>query len=111
MTVALFVEAVDTIRALGWALVVWIVLLAAVAGVALYAVVVAVACACRAVWRGAAAVWARMPFPAPRRCDRRPQTRSGPLGATRAVSGPPAAVQSRATHPAPSWAQPDKEAA
>lgn len=48
MTVALFVEAVDTIRALGWALAVWIVLLAVVAGVVLYAVVVTVAWPCNA---------------------------------------------------------------
>ena len=31
-TAALFVEAIDTIRTLGWALAVWIVLMAVVAG-------------------------------------------------------------------------------
>ncbi|NUS13454.1 MAG: hypothetical protein HOY69_18970 [Streptomyces sp.] len=92
MTVALFVEAVDTIRALGWALVVWIVLLAAVASLALWTVVVAVACACRAVWRGVTAA----------------------IAAVQRLSAPellPEAHEPPHARTAPSWAQPDEEAA
>lgn len=51
-------EAIDTLFTLGWALLVWIVLLAAVASLALWTVIVTVACACRAVWRGVAAALA-----------------------------------------------------
>ena len=92
MTVALFVEAVDTIRALGWALVVWIVLLAVVAGAALYAVVVGVACACRAVWRGVAAALAAVQRPAGPELLPEPHE-------------PPHA------HTAPSWARTEQDAA
>ena len=95
MTVAVFVEAVDTIRALGWALVVWIVLLAVVAGVALYAVVVTVACACRAVWRGVAAALAAVQHPSAPELPRIP----------------PVTPQRRTEPHAPSWARTDKEAA
>jgi len=92
VTVALFVEAVDTIRALGWALVAWIVLLAVVAGVALYAIVVTVACACRAVWRGVTAA----------------------LAAVQRLSAPellPEPHEPPHAHTAPSWARTDKDAA
>lgn len=75
-------EAIDTVRTLGWALFVWIVLLAVVAGVALYAVVVAVACACRAVWRGVAACVAAVQrlnaLPEPQPAPEAPQPRPAP---------------------------------
>lgn len=92
MTVALLIEAVDTIRTLGWALVVWIVLLAAVASLALYAVAATVACACRAVWRGVTAALAavqRLSTPEP----------------------PPGPHEPPHAHTAPSWARTDKDAA
>lgn len=49
-------EAVDAAVSVGWALLVWVPLLAAFATAALYAVVVAVACAVLAVRRGVVAV-------------------------------------------------------
>jgi hypothetical protein len=48
-------EAVDTVLTLGWAFLVWIVLLAATVTLALWTVLVTVAWACRALWRGVAA--------------------------------------------------------
>lgn len=92
MTVALVVEAVATIRTLGWVLVVWIVLLAAVAGAALYTVVVTVACACRAVWRGVAAALAAVQRPST------PELLPEPHELPHA-------------HTVPSWARTDEEAA
>jgi hypothetical protein len=50
-------EAVDTALTLGWALAVWIVLLAAVGTLAGWTVVVTVAWACRALWRACTAAW------------------------------------------------------
>lgn len=49
-------EAVDAAVSVGWALLVWVLLLAAVATCALYALVVAVVCAVLAVRRGVVAV-------------------------------------------------------
>lgn len=49
-------EAVDAAIAVGWALLVWIVLLAVAATCALYTLVVAVVCAVLAVRRGVVAV-------------------------------------------------------
>jgi hypothetical protein len=49
-------EAIDTVLALGWALAVWIVLLAFTVTVALYAAVTLTLVAARALWR--AGVWA-----------------------------------------------------
>ena len=48
-------EAVDAAISLGWALAIWVLLLAAVATAALYAVVVTTVLACMAVTRGVAA--------------------------------------------------------
>lgn len=48
-------EAVDAAVTLGWALLVWVLLLAATATAALYAVVVTAVIACMAVTRGIAA--------------------------------------------------------
>lgn len=88
-------EAIDTAFTLGWALAVWIVLLAAVASLAVWTVVVTVACVCRAVWRGAAAALAlaqRSVVP------ELPRT-------------PPVAPQARTEPHAPTWARTDKDAA
>jgi hypothetical protein len=49
-------EAVDTVLTLGAAFVVWIVLLAATATLALWTVLVTVVWACRGLWRGVTAV-------------------------------------------------------
>lgn len=88
-------EAIDTLFTLGWALAVWLVLLATVATVVLYTLAVTAAWACRAVRRGVAAVVALAqhietpaPLPAPHK--------------------PPHARLARTR---PTWAQPDKEAA
>jgi len=48
-------EAIDTAYTIGAAILAWIVLTAAFATLALYTVVVAVAFACEAVWRGVTA--------------------------------------------------------
>jgi hypothetical protein len=48
VTVALFVEAVDTVRTLGWALAVWIVLLAITVTLAGFTAIAAVAWPCNA---------------------------------------------------------------
>ena len=92
MTVALFVEAVDTIRTLGWALAAWIVLMAAVAGAALYAAVVTVAWPCETAWRAVA----------------------GALAASHALRAlPEAQTTHRAVHAptAPTWARTEHEEA
>jgi hypothetical protein len=52
VTAALFVEALTTVRTLGWAALVWFVLLAVAASLAVYAVVVAVAWPCKAARDG-----------------------------------------------------------
>lgn len=88
-------EAIAAVTALGWALAAWIVLLAAFATAALYAVVVAAAVAWLAVTRGIAAGMAavqRCGVPVP------------PPGAQKAADG-------RTAHSRPTWAQPDEEAA
>lgn len=50
-TAALFVQALETLHRLGWALVVWIVLTAATITLALYAAAVMTWAVCRAVWK------------------------------------------------------------
>jgi hypothetical protein len=85
-------EAVDTVITLGAAFLVWIVLLAAVAALVLWSVVVTVAWACRTLRRAVVAVVAAVQhFEAP-------------------VS-PPEPHKPTDARPRPSWAQPDKEAA
>ena len=49
-------EAVDAAVSVGWALLVWVLLLAVFATAALYTLVVTVACAVLAAWRGVVAV-------------------------------------------------------
>jgi hypothetical protein len=85
-------EAVDTVWTLGWALLVWIVLLAATATLALWTVFVTVAWACRGLWRCVVAV-------------RSSVQRSAVPESPHASPVAPQAPQR------PSWAQPDKEAA
>lgn len=85
-------EAVDTVAALGWALLAWIVLLAAVATLAGWTVVVAVAWACRGLWRGVVAV------------------RSA-VQASRAPVSPPEPQKPAQARLCPSWARTDEETA
>jgi hypothetical protein len=94
-------EAVDTLQTLGWALAVWIVLTAGAATLALYAVTVI-------VWtllRPLRALWPRRAVCAPAGGPH------GPTGDSRNHPEPPRPPQRRTSHPAPTWAQPDKEAA
>ncbi|WP_217235431.1 hypothetical protein [Streptomyces sp. AC555_RSS877] len=85
-------EAIDTVVTLGVALLAWIVLLAAVATLAGWTVVVTVACACRGLWRGVAGVVALV--------------RHSEVPASPPESHKPADARTR-----PSWAHIDKEAA
>lgn len=55
-TAQLFAEALATLPVLLRAGAVWLVLLCGMAGLAVYAVVMAVVCACRGLWRGVVAV-------------------------------------------------------
>jgi hypothetical protein len=85
-------EAIDTVLRLGWALLAWIVLMAAVAGAAVYAVVVTVAWPCETAWRAVA----------------------GAPAATRALRAlPEAQAAHKAAHArlAPSWARTEHEEA
>jgi len=92
VTAGLLVEAIDTVRTLGWALAVWIVLLAITVTLAAFTAVAAVA-------------WP---------CTTARDALSGALAASRAVRALPEhqtahdATQGRV---APSWARTDKEAA
>jgi hypothetical protein len=74
-------EAVDAAVTLGWALLVWVLLLAFTATAALYTAVVTVVIACMAVTRGVAAALAalqgsRAPRVAPRGAEGRRRPRS-----------------------------------
>lgn len=85
-------EAVDTALTLGWALLVWIVLLAATATLALWTILVTVAWACRALWRGVTAARALVQRPA----------------VPELLRDAPAAPQAP---PRPSWAHTEQDAA
>jgi hypothetical protein len=87
-------EAIDAAVSVGWALIVWVVLMAMAATCALYALVVAVACAVLAVRRGVVAVLSLV------------QHSSGPEVARDA----PEAAEAP-SRPAPSWARTEEEAA
>ena len=97
-------EAVDAAVAVGWALLVWIVLLAVAATCALYAVVVAVWVA----WRTVRALMARR---APSACDRRALGRAVALASGETVTAPPEAAPAFPVRATPTWARTDKEAA
>jgi hypothetical protein len=88
-------EAVDAAIAVGWALLVWVVLLAVFATCALYTLVVAVVCAVLAARRGVVAVLSLV------------QHSSG----GEVVRAAPEAADARAVRPAPSWARTEEEAA
>lgn len=88
-------EAIDAAVTLGWALAVWVLLIAATATAALYALVVAAAVAWLAVTRGIAATLAA--------AQRHAAPESPP--------GPQKAADARVAHSRPSWAQPDEDAA
>jgi hypothetical protein len=85
-------EAVDTVITLGWALTVWIVLLAAVGTLAGWTVVVTVAWACRGLWRGVAGVRAL-------------------VQASRAPEPLPEPQKPAEARPRPSWAHTEQDAA
>lgn len=70
-TADLFVEAIDTLITLGWALCVWVVLVSAVAALILYAVVIVVWWAARSVWRGCRGAWRRLQSPRGASCGSR----------------------------------------
>jgi hypothetical protein len=92
MTAALFVEAIDTVRTLGWALAVWIVLTAVAALLAAYTIAAAVTWPCEAAWRAL----------------------TGALAASRAVRAlPEAQTALTAAHArtAPTWARTEHEEA
>lgn len=84
-------EAIDAAVTLGWALAVWVLLLAATATAAVYALVVATVLACTAVSRGCAAGLAAV-------------QRSG---VPEAGPGPEEATEARTAARGPSWARTD----
>jgi len=88
-------EAIDTAFTLGWAFLIWLVLVAFFAGAALYAAVVTAACACRAVWRGITAALAAVQRPD---APELPRT-------------PPVTPQARTEPHGPSWARTETEEA
>jgi len=88
----LFIEALDTVRTLGWVLIAWLAAVSVFAGLAVYAVVVAVAWPCKAARDGL----------------------GGALAASRALNALPEHQNAhRATHARlrPSWARTEQEAA
>lgn len=87
-------DAVDAAVSVGWALLVWVLLLAAFATAALYTLVVTVVCAVLAVRRGVVAVLSLV------------QHSSG----GEVARDVPEAADAR-SRPAPAWARTDKEAA
>jgi len=92
VTAALFVEALTTVRTLGWVLIAWLAAVSVAASLAVYAVVVAVAWPCKTARDGL----------------------SGALAASRALRALPEHRNAhRATHARarPSWARTEQEAA
>jgi len=88
-------EAIDTVLALGWALAAWIALTAAVAALALWAAAYLVWVTGRAVWQACAWLYAHESDSKPFRAIPEPREAHKPSGA----------------RTAPTWAQPDKDAA
>lgn len=88
-------EAIDAAVTLGWALAVWVLLLAATATAAVYAVVVTAALAWLAVTRGVAACLAAV--------------QRG--GVPESLPEPPEATDARTAAHGPSWARTDTEEA
>jgi hypothetical protein len=87
-------EAIDAAVSVGWALLVWVVLMAVAATCALYTLVVAAVCAVLAARRGVVAVLSLV------------QHSSGP----EVVWDAPEAVQTP-SRPVPAWARTEEEAA
>lgn len=85
-------EAVETVITLGWAFLVWIVLLAATATLALWTVIVTAAWACHAAWRGVTAVVALVQH-------------------SEAPASPPEPHKPSQPRPRPSWAHTEQDAA
>lgn len=92
-------EAVDTVITLGWALLAWIAVLAAVASVVLLAGTAVGAWAVRGLWRTSRTAGARARRSAP---VSRPETLSR---ATRDTGTLPSASQAP-SRPAPTWSRP-----
>ena len=88
-------EAIDAAVSVGWALLVWVLLLAAAATAALYALVVTAALACMAVTRGIHACLAAI--------------QQG--GGTEVEAGTQDAAEDRTDARGPSWARTDTEEA
>jgi len=80
-------DAIDTAITLGWAFLIWLVILAFFAGAALYTVVVAVGATARGVWRACAWLYSRL----------RPELPPGD-------SQPPTSPERRTAAHVPSWA-------
>lgn len=99
MNARLFVEAVDTAVRLFYAGAAWVVLTAAVATLALYAVAAVVWWVLCGLWRSARAVWARVRSRVP---VSRPES---PSRLPCAVRGAPEPSTARTERPAPSWAR------
>lgn len=128
-------EAYDTVVTLGWALAAWIVALAAVATLALWTVAVTIAAAVRGLSRALSASVAAVQHRNALREGRGAQNAVDARTAARVSSGAPCAVtgtrhsapqtpdapfpasaaarppQSRTGRQAPSWAQPEQDAA
>lgn len=88
-------EAIDTVWTLGWALLIWIILLGVVAGLIVYAVVVVVWCTVRGTVLAVMAARRRL---------------YGRVSASGIPSAPPEprdAPESAQARPAPSWARTD----
>lgn len=85
-------EAIDTALTLGWALAAWIALMSAAAALALYALLTIAWWACRTAWRGVTGARSAVQH----------------LKAVREPQSPQRPARART---APTWAQPDKEAA
>lgn len=98
-TADLFVEAVDTAVRLFYAGAAWVVLTAAVATLALYAVVTVVWWVVCGLWRSARAAWARV-----RPCVPASRPESPPR-LPLAVRGAPGLSAARTERSAPSWAR------
>lgn len=101
-------EAVDAAIAVGWALLVWIVLTAVAATAALYAVIAAGWWVCRGAWR---TVRALIPRRAPSACATRALGRTVALASGETLPAPPEAHHVNPPRTTPTWARTDTEEA
>lgn len=100
-------EAIDTGTRIGWAIVAWIAVGAAVLTVVLFTVVLTGAWAMRGAWRAARGVWTGRALRKPQAPVSRPQA----LPCDSRDAGTPRGPAQGPSRPAPSWAHADKEAA